>query len=48
MSSQLVYLKEAFSPDLNETVGTLADNFGSTEGGAKTLNIFYAYQPIWG
>ena len=46
--SQFVYVKSSFTPCPQETLGTLADSFGSVEGGTKRLTLQYALTPAWG
>jgi Ubiquitin-like autophagy protein Apg12 len=43
-----LYLKQAFSPQPTEKVGTLADAFGYVDNGNKTLVVQYAITPAWG
>jgi hypothetical protein len=43
-----LYLKDAFTPQPTEKLGTLADAFGFLDNGTKTLVVQYAITPAWG
>jgi len=43
-----LYLKQAFSPQPTEKVGTLADAFGYLDNGNKHLVVHYSITQAWG
>uniref|UniRef100_A0A7S0WSX6 Ubiquitin-like protein ATG12 n=1 Tax=Chlamydomonas leiostraca TaxID=1034604 RepID=A0A7S0WSX6_9CHLO len=43
-----VYLKEAFSPCLDDDIALLAQVYGVDGKGSRELHVSYALQPAWG
>lgn len=46
--SLFLYLRSAFAPCQQDSVGSLLAAFGEGEGSARRLVVHYSLQPAWG